>query len=92
MPGVDAVTHDSIAYLRAHGRNAEGYVKGRTVAERFAWRYSDEELGEIVARARSLAEQTGDDGQVRLMFNNNRGADAPIAATRAQELLQTASA
>ena len=84
MPGIDAVTRPGLAYLRAHGRNAEGYVKGRSVAERFAWRYSDEELAEIVGRARALAEEAG---EVRLMFNNNRGADAPIAAARAQELL-----
>ena len=84
MPAIDAVTRPGIAYLRAHGRNAEGYVKGRTVSERFAWRYSDEELTEIVGRARALAEEAE---QVRLVFNNNRGADAPIAAARAQELL-----
>ena len=88
MPALDAVTRPGLAYLRAHGRNAEGYVKGRSVAERFAWRYSDEELAEIVGRARTLAEEAGDAGQVRLMFNNNRGADAPIAAARARELLE----
>src|SRR5207344_1424707 len=44
MPPVDAVTDDRLAYLRAHGRNADGYLKGRTVAERFGWRYSDAEL------------------------------------------------
>ena len=89
MPAIDAVTRPGIAYLRAHGRNAEGYVKGRTVAERFAWRYSDEELAEIVGRARRLAEEAG---QTRLMFNNNRGADAPVAAARAQELLKAGPA
>ena len=87
MPALDAVTRPGRAYLRAHGRNAEGYVKGRSVAERFAWRYSDEELAELVGRARELAEEAGDGGQVRLMFNNNRGADAPLAAARAKELL-----
>ena len=85
MPPVDAVTRPGLAYLRAHGRNAEGYVRGRSVAERFAWRYTDQELAEIVERARALAEEAG---QVRLMFNNNRGADAPIAAARAVELLE----
>ena len=88
MPGIDAVTRPGLAYLRAHGRNAKGYVSGRSVAERFGWRYGDEELAEIVGRARALAEETGDAGEVRLMFNNNRGADAALAAARAQELLQ----
>ena len=35
MPPVDAVTRDDLAYLRAHGRNAEGFVHGQSVAERF---------------------------------------------------------
>ena len=82
MPGVDAVTRDGIAYLRAHGRNAEGYVRGRSVAERFAWRYDDAELAEITGRARALAEQVGEAGEVRLMFNNNRSADAPSCRAR----------
>jgi uncharacterized protein YecE (DUF72 family) len=90
MPPVDAVTNPAVAYLRAHGRNAEGYVRGRSVAERFAYRYSDEELEQIGARARELAERAG---QVRLHFNNNRGSDAPVAAERMRELLgQTVSA
>jgi uncharacterized protein YecE (DUF72 family) len=90
MPPVDAVTAPRVAYLRAHGRNAEGYVKGRSVAERFAYRYADEELEEIGARARELARTAE---EVRLHFNNNRGADAPVAAERMRELLgQTARA
>jgi uncharacterized protein YecE (DUF72 family) len=90
MPPVDAVTTPRVAYLRAHGRNAEGYVKGRSVAERFAYRYPDDELEEIGARARELARTAE---QVRLHFNNNRGSDAPVAAERMRELLgQTAGA
>jgi uncharacterized protein YecE (DUF72 family) len=84
MPPVDAVTNPAVAYLRAHGRNAEGYVRGRSVAERFAYRYADEELEEIGARARELAASAE---QVRLHFNNNRGSDAPVAAERMRELL-----
>jgi uncharacterized protein YecE (DUF72 family) len=84
MPPVDAVTDPAVAYLRAHGRNAEGYVRGRSVAARFGYRYSDEELRQIGARARELA---GRAEQVRLHFNNNRGSDAPVAAERMRELL-----
>jgi uncharacterized protein YecE (DUF72 family) len=84
MPPVDAVTRPGLAYLRAHGRNADGYVRGRSVAERFAYRYPDEELEEIAGRARTLAEDAGD---VHVMFNNNRGDDAPVAAERFRELL-----
>jgi uncharacterized protein YecE (DUF72 family) len=90
MPPVDAVTNPRLAYLRAHGRNAEGYVRGRSVPERFAYRYPDEELEEIGARARELAGATE---TVHVMFNNNRGADAPVAAQRLRALLgQTAGA
>jgi uncharacterized protein YecE (DUF72 family) len=84
LPPVDAVTSDSLAYLRAHGRNTEGYLHGKTVAERFGWVYSDEELEEIAGRARRLAEEAH---EVHVMFNNNRDDDAPTAAMRLQALL-----
>ena len=84
MPPVDAVTVPRLAYFRAHGRNYEGYVRGRTVAERFGYDYADSELREIGARAGELAAEAA---EVRLMFNNNRGADAPRAAARMRELL-----
>jgi uncharacterized protein YecE (DUF72 family) len=85
MPPIDAVTDPQVAYLRAHGRNREGYVRGRTVADRFAYRYSDEELEEIGGRAHELA---GKAGSVRLMFNNNAKDYAPVAAERMRELLR----
>jgi uncharacterized protein YecE (DUF72 family) len=83
MPPIDAVTSD-VAYLRAHGRNLEGYLRGRSVAERFGYHYEDDELRELGQRAHELAAQTRD---VRVMFNNNRGRDAPEAAQRLRELL-----
>jgi uncharacterized protein YecE (DUF72 family) len=84
MPPVDAVTRDDLAYLRAHGRNTDGYLTGKSVAERFGWRYSDEELEEVAGRVHSLSEQAG---EVHVMFNNNRGDDAPTAAARFRSLL-----
>ena len=90
MPALDAVTAEGLAYLRAHGRNAEGYVSGRSVAERFGYVYEDAELEEIGARAQALAH---DAEHVHVMFNNNRSDDAPQAAQRMRELLgQTAGA
>jgi uncharacterized protein YecE (DUF72 family) len=83
MPPVDAVTDPRLAYLRAHGRNLEGYTRGRSVAERFAYRYSDDELRELAGRAAALAEQAG---EVHVHFNNNRGDDAPVAAARFREI------
>jgi uncharacterized protein YecE (DUF72 family) len=79
-----AVTRDDLAYLRLHGRNTEGYLKGRSVAERFGWRYEDDELEEVATRARTMAEQAG---EVHVAFNNNRGDDAPTAAQRFRALL-----
>jgi uncharacterized protein YecE (DUF72 family) len=84
MPPVDAVTNDALAYMRMHGRDAHGYMHGKTVAERFAWDYSDAELEEIAGRVRGLAEQAR---EVHALFNNNRGADAPSAASRFRELI-----
>jgi uncharacterized protein YecE (DUF72 family) len=92
MPPLDAVTRPGVAYLRAHGRNLEGYVRGRSVAERFAYHYGDEELEEIGGRARELAAQAGDGATVKLYFNNNRGDDAPRAAARMRELLEQEAA
>jgi uncharacterized protein YecE (DUF72 family) len=84
LPPIDAVTDERLAYLRLHGRNARGWVKGRSVAERFGYRYDDAELEEVAQRAEALAEQAG---TVHMMFNNNRGDDAPVAAERMRELL-----
>ena len=74
MPAIDAVTRDDLAYIRLHGRNTEGYLNGKTVAERFGWGYRDDELEEIAGRAHGLAEQAD---EVHVMFNNNRGATRP---------------
>ena len=84
LPRVDAPTHPQVAYLRAHGRDYDAWARGRTVAERFAYRYADDELEELGARARRLAGAVED---VRLQFNTNRGNDAPVAAARMRELL-----
>ncbi len=54
MPPVDAVTRGDLAYLRAHGRDAEAYLKGRSAAERFDYAYTDAELDELAERARGL--------------------------------------
>jgi uncharacterized protein YecE (DUF72 family) len=84
MPDVDAVTRPDLAYIRLHGRNAEGYLKGKSVAERFGWDYSDDELREVAERARGMAEEAE---FVHVMFNNNRGADAPTSARKFRMLM-----
>ena len=84
MPPIDAVTCEELAYVRAHGRNTAGYLTGKSVAERFGWVYSDEELGEIAGRVQNLSAEAR---EVHVMFNNNRSDDAPRAARRFRELL-----
>ncbi|MGI8749939.1 MAG: DUF72 domain-containing protein [Thermoleophilaceae bacterium] len=84
MPSVDAVTRDDLAYVRIHGRDTQGYLNGKSVAERFGWIYGDEELQEIAGRARGLAGQAA---EVHVFFNNNRDDDAPTAARRFRALL-----
>jgi uncharacterized protein YecE (DUF72 family) len=83
LPAFDAVTRDDLAYLRAHGRNADGYLRGRTAGERFAWEYSEDELGELADRVRGLAETAE---TVRVMFAN--GGDALPAARRMRDILK----
>ncbi len=84
MPPVDAVTREDLAYIRIHGRDTEGYLHGKSVADRFGWIYGDPELEEIASRAHSLAEEAG---EVHVFFNNNRDDDAPTAARRFRALL-----
>ncbi len=84
MPDIDAVTRDDLAYIRMHGRNAEGYMKGKSVAERFGWEYTDEELREIAKRVEGMAEQAA---AVHVQFNNNRGRDAPSSARSFRRLI-----
>jgi uncharacterized protein YecE (DUF72 family) len=84
MPPIDAVTNNHLAYMRCHGRNERGYMSGRTVAERFDYDYSDEELEEIADRARTLAD---DADEVHVLFNNNARELAPKAARRMRQLL-----
>jgi uncharacterized protein YecE (DUF72 family) len=84
MPAVDAVTRDDLAYLRLHGRDTQGYISGKSVAERFGWVYGDGELEEVAGRVRHLADQAG---EVHVLFNNNRDDDAPSAARRFRALL-----
>ena len=56
MPSdVDEVTNSNAAYLRLHGRNANAYITGKTVAARFDYDYSENEIAEV-ARAQ---QETG---------------------------------
>jgi Uncharacterized conserved protein len=84
FPPIDAVTSDTLAYLRCHGRNTEGYLHGRSVAERFDYDYSNQELEEIGERAKALDAEAE---QVHVMFNNNARELAPKAARALRGIL-----
>jgi uncharacterized protein YecE (DUF72 family) len=73
-----------LAYIRAHGRNAGGYVRGRTVATRFDYDYAKKELEQIAKRAVKAASQAR---EVHVIYNNNKSDFAPRAATSFQKIL-----
>jgi uncharacterized protein YecE (DUF72 family) len=73
------ITSPKLAYLRLHGRNERGYIAGKSVAERFNYDYSDDEIAEVATRVRNLAEETD---EVHVAFNNNYSLYAPKAALR----------
>jgi uncharacterized protein YecE (DUF72 family) len=68
MPPIVEVTTPHLAYLRLHGRNAQTWTTGRTVAERFDYVYPPEELEEWVGPVLDMAERAQ---EVAVVFNNN---------------------
>ncbi len=89
MPRIVAVTSPHLAYLRMHGRNADAWTKGRTVAERFDYDYSDDELEEWIEPVIAMAEAAQ---EVAVVMNNNARDYALQAAARFADLLARARA
>jgi uncharacterized protein YecE (DUF72 family) len=83
-PDLNAVTNPQLAYLRLHGRNAHAYTTGKTVAARFNYDYTDDEIEEVVERAGNLAAEAK---EVHVIFNNNALDYAPHAAARMRRAL-----
>lgn len=85
MPSdVDEVTNSNIAYLRLHGRNANAYITGKTVAARFDYDYRENEIAEVAHRSRKLAREAR---ELHVIFNNNNLDYAPHAALRLRKAL-----
>jgi uncharacterized protein YecE (DUF72 family) len=85
MPsGVDEVTNSNVAYLRLHGRNAKAYITGKTVAARFDYDYSENEIAEVAQRSRKLAKEAR---ELHVVFNNNNLDYAPRGALRLRKAL-----
>jgi uncharacterized protein YecE (DUF72 family) len=85
MPGLNVVTNPDLAYFRFHGRNAEGYVKGRTVADRFDHEYTTAETQELASR---LCEVESQVNRLHAAANNNRSNYAPKLALKLRELIE----
>jgi uncharacterized protein YecE (DUF72 family) len=83
-PDLNAITNPELAYLRLHGRDAHAYTTGKTVAARFNYDYSDEEIEEVAERARELGKEAK---EVHVVFNNNALDYAPHAALRMRKAL-----
>ena len=85
IPPVAEVTNEDLAVIRFHGRNAENWKKpGLTAAERFDYRYTQQELFEWVPRIRRVAEQAR---EVHLLMNNCYGDKAVRNAAELSEML-----
>jgi uncharacterized protein YecE (DUF72 family) len=85
MPSdVDEVTNSKVAYLRLHGRNAKAYITGKTVAARFDYDYSGNEIAEVAERSTKLAREAR---ELHVIFNNNNLDYAPRAALRLRKAL-----
>ena len=82
---LDEITNLRVAYLRLHGRNPNAYLKGKTVAARFDYDYSDQEIGDVADRTRKLAKEAR---EVHVVFNNNNLDYAPRAALRLRAALR----
>ena len=84
MPGIDFVTNPELGYFRAHGRNEAGYIRGRTVADRFDYDYTEEEAGAMAERLKRVAAEVQ---ELRIVANNNRSNYAPKLAAKLRELM-----
>ena len=89
VPPVVATTART-SVVRFHGRNAEAWAKrGVSVAEKYDWLYSPEELQEWVPGIQRLA---GESETVHVLMNNCREDKAVVNAKQLALLLSTTTA
>jgi len=81
---LNEITNPNFSYLRLHGRDPKAYLTGKTVAARFNYDYSGNEIEEVADRSRKLAQDAKD---VHVVFNNNNLDYAPRAAIRLRAVL-----
>lgn len=80
------VSTKKLAFLRLHGRNAQGWFNQdkNWRSQRTLYNYSKEELQAFAKMVQDLNEQVD---EVCVIFNNNSGRDAAPNALKLQELL-----
>jgi uncharacterized protein YecE (DUF72 family) len=81
---LNEITSSDFTYLRLHGRNAKGYLTGKTVAARFDYDYSGDEIDDVAERSKKLAHEAK---ALHVVFNNNNLDYAPRAALRLKKAL-----
>ncbi len=81
---LNEVTNSNFGYLRLHGRDPKAYLTGKTVAKRFDYDYSKDEIEEVAERSGELAKEAK---AVHVVFNNNNLDYAPRAAIRLRKAL-----
>ncbi len=77
FPALDEVTQPGLAYVRLHGRNRAGFLKGGSAAEQHLYKYKEAELDELASRIRKIARKAQ---EVRVVCNNHAKDFAPRAA------------
>ena len=82
--GLNEITNSDFTYLRLHGRNAKAYLTGKTVATRFDYDYSGDEIDDVAERSKKLAREAK---ALHVVFNNNNLDYAPRAALRLRKAL-----
>ena len=81
---LNEITNPDFTYMRLHGRDAKAYLTGKTVAARFNYDYSDDEVSDVAERAKKLAHEAN---AIHVVFNNNNLDYAPRAAIRLRKAL-----
>ena len=82
IPPTDTVT-GPVGYVRFHSRNAEKWW-GTSVAERYDYLYSEDELTEWIPRIKKIAQNTT---KTYIFFNNCHHGKAAINARQVKDML-----
>ncbi len=85
LPTVLECTSPALGYIRLHGRNKHTWKSGKSVAEKYDYAYSQEEIAGWLDPALELARQAQ---EVAVVFNNNAKDYALRNAQQFRDLLR----